>query len=216
MSNPLVIAHHLVWTAYGWWLPNDPRGSGSRTIRNDVLSELGGLHFGRKEIQPCGRVVREFYEKAAEHLKHALLTFDEVDRMLIAEAFADVMERERYTCYVCAIMPDHVHVLIRKHKDMAEQMAENLMEASRTHLIQAGRRVITHPTWIAGHGWKVFLDHPDEVRRTIRYVQENPLKIGLPAQVWPFVKVYDGWPLHPGHSPNSPYAKRLREVGRYP
>jgi hypothetical protein len=22
---PLVIAYHLIWTACGWWLPNDPR-----------------------------------------------------------------------------------------------------------------------------------------------------------------------------------------------
>jgi hypothetical protein len=63
---------------------------------------------------------------------------------------------------------------------------------------------------------KVFLDHPDDIRRTIRYVEQNPIKDGLPAQVWPFVKEYDGWPLHPGHSPNSPYAKRLRAAGRYP
>jgi len=26
MNHPLVIAYPLVWTGYGWWLPNDPRG----------------------------------------------------------------------------------------------------------------------------------------------------------------------------------------------
>jgi len=25
----MIIAHHLIWTAYGFWLPNDPRGSSS-------------------------------------------------------------------------------------------------------------------------------------------------------------------------------------------
>ncbi len=25
-QNPIVVAYHLVWTAYGMWLPNDPRG----------------------------------------------------------------------------------------------------------------------------------------------------------------------------------------------
>ena len=74
MSNPMVIAYHLIWTAYGWWLPNDPRGSGSDTIRNDVLGELGELHNGRKKVQPSGKTVREFYEKAADLLKHPLLT----------------------------------------------------------------------------------------------------------------------------------------------
>ena len=54
----------------------------------------------------------------------------------------------------------------------------------------------------------------DEVRQTIGYIERNPLKIGLPPQAWPFVQPYDNWPLHPGHSPNSPYSKRLRAAGR--
>ena len=66
MTQPLIIAYHLVWTAYGWWLPNDPRGSGSRELRNDILSELGEIHYGRKRVQPAGREVRAFYERAAE------------------------------------------------------------------------------------------------------------------------------------------------------
>ena len=44
MQQPLVIAYHLIWTAYGWWLPNDPRGSGSKTIDSDIIAELGELH----------------------------------------------------------------------------------------------------------------------------------------------------------------------------
>ncbi len=216
MPNPIVIAYHLVWTAYGWWLPNDPRGSGSACIRSDVLTELGELHFGRKKIQPAGRQVREFYRRSADLLKHPLLTFDEPCRHLIADAFGQAIQTHEYTCYACAIMPDHVHVLIRKHKHEAEAIVENLMEAGREAIIRAGHRAVTHPTWIAGCGWKVFLDHPDEIRRTIRYVEQNPVKDGLPPQIWPFVKRYDGWPLHPGHSPNSPYARALRAAGRYP
>jgi hypothetical protein len=112
-------------------------------------------------------------------------------------------------------MPDHVHLLVRKHRHEAEEMAENLIASSRKALINAGHRASTHPTWIAGH-WKVFLDHPDEIRRTIRYIEKNPEKDGLPAQNWHFVKPYDGWPLHPGHSLNSPYVRALRAAGRYP
>ena len=216
MKNPLVIAHHLIWTAYGWWLPNDPRGSGSRTIRSEVLSELGELHFGRKKVQPAGKAVGKFYESAADALRHPLLTFDEAERGLIAEAFSEVIERQRYSCYACAIMPDHIHAVVRKHKDSAEEMIENLKDASRARLIAANRRAATHPVWLAGYGWKVFLDHPVKVRRTIRYVEQNPIKIGLAGQPWRFVKGCDGWPLHPGHSAESPYARRLREVGRYP
>ncbi len=122
MPQPLVIAYHLVWTAYGWWLPNDPRGSGSPTIRSPALANLGDLHHGRKRSQPAGRVVREFYRQAADLLKYPLLTFDDRARAAIGEAFAQAMAVHRYTCYACAIMPDHVHVLIRRHRDKAEQM----------------------------------------------------------------------------------------------
>ncbi len=216
MPQPLVIAHHLIWTAYGWWLPNDPRGSGSQIVRQDTLTELGELHHGRKKAQPTGREIRQFYELAAELLQHELLTFTETERAIIAEVFGEVIDRERYTCYVCAVMPDHVHILIRKHKHDAEEMAEHLMEASRVKLIEGGHRDNAHPTWVAGNAWKVFLDHPDDVRRTIGYIKRNPIKIRLPEQKWPFVQEYDNWPLHRGHSPKSPYAKRLRELGRYP
>lgn len=215
MQSPLVIAYHLVWTAYGWWLPNDPRGSGSSTVRGDIIAELGALHFGRKKVQPAGRLVREFYDEAADRLRHPLLTFDEAAREEVAVAFAEVIARERYTCYACAIMPDHVHILIRKHKHSAEDMIDALKVQSRLRLSARGLRSLTHPTWTAGLGWRVFLDHPDEIRRTIRSIEHNPRPLGLPMQRWPFIEPYDGWPLHPGHSPNSPYAARLRAAGRY-
>ncbi len=216
MPHPLVIAYHLVWTAYGWWLPNDPRGSGSLAVLTELLAELGEVHYGRKRVQPPAQEVREFYAHAAERLKHPLLKFDEMDRPIIADAFGEVIESEKYTCYACVVMPDHVHLLIRKHKHSAEEIAINLMQGSRIKLIEAGRRNVEHPVWVSGTPWNEFVDHPTDARRIIAYIERNPTKIGLPAQTYPFVTPYDDWPLHPGHSPNSPYAKRLRELGRYP
>lgn len=213
MPNPIVIAHHLVWTAYGWWLPNDPRGSNSERVCAGTIAELGDLHRGRKRHQPAGWVIREFYDRARDVLLYPLLTFDDPARAEIAAAFADVVQAERYTCYACAVMPDHVHVLIRKHKHLAEEMIDRFQQASRERLIETRHRAAGHPAW-GGPGWKVFLDHPDEVRRTITYIEKNPLPLRLPKQDWPFVTAYDGWPLHPGHSPNSPYVKALKAAGR--
>jgi REP element-mobilizing transposase RayT len=208
---PLVIAYHLIWTAYGWWLPNDLRGSGSREVRRDILRELGELHFGRKKIQPASWQVREFYSAARTLLAQPLLVFGQTEVNVIAEAFANVVQQFRYTCYACAIMPDHVHLIIRKHKHLAEEMVVNFQRASHFLLRDRGFRAEQQRTWSSGGGWKVFLDRPDDVRRTIGYVDENPLKIGLPRQAWPFVTTpYDGWPLHPGHDPNSPWARRMR------
>jgi REP element-mobilizing transposase RayT len=209
MSLPIVIAHHLVWTLYGWWLPNDPRGSMSQTIRNDIIADLGKLHFGRKKVQPASGTIREFYERAASTLLHPLLSIGPSELVAIGQAFRESISLHCYTCYACAIMPDHIHILIRKHKHLAEQMIWNLQEASRLRLRDLGLRPTNHPVW-GGPGWKVFQDHPDDIRRTIKYIDDNPLPLRMPRQQWEFVTPYDGWPLHPGHNPNSPYARRLR------
>ncbi|WP_425400813.1 hypothetical protein [Aeoliella sp.] len=216
MPRPLVIAHHLIWTVYGTWLPNDPRGSGSKTIESDLLSELGELHYGRKQIQPPYREVREFYHKATPRLSHPVIRFSASAIHSAACGLAETIAEHKYTCYACAVMPDHVHMVIRKHKHQAEEMLANLKRLSRERLVSEGYFENDHPVWTAGDGWKVFLEHPDDIRRTISYVQRNPTKSGLPIQRWDFTTDYDGWPLHPGHSPNSPYARALRGAGKYP
>ena len=190
----MVLAYHLVWVPYGWWLPNDPRGSMSHEIASDVISELGALHFGRKRFQPASRDIRAFYERAKEVLKFPLLTFGPAESEAIARAFAEVIRAERYTCYACAIMPDHIHIVIRKHRHLAEQMIERLQEVSREAVLALELRHFDHPVW-GGPGWKVFLDSPEDIRRTVRYVQDNPIKARLPRQQVPFVVPYDGWPF---------------------
>lgn len=208
MPLPIVIAHHLIWTVYGRWLPNDPRGSMSQCIRNDILSDLGLLHYGRKRIQPAGSEIGGFYQCAEPLLQFPVLDLTAADVAAVAESFEGEIALQRYTCYACAIMPDHVHILIRKHKHQAEEMTQNLQRSSHLRLREAGLRDIAHPIW-GGCGWKVFLDSPKDIERTIRYIEDNPIKLRLPRQTWSFVKEYDGWPLHVGHDPNSPYARRL-------
>ena len=215
MPRPLVIAHHVIFGPYGWWLPNDPRGSSSYGLRNINLADLGEVHHGRRIVQPSSAELGEFYREAGERLKHELLEFDETDRVEIGAAFAEVVGEERYTCWACAVMPDHVHLLIRKHEHRAEEMIAGLQARSRKRLKKLGRRSPAHPVW-GGPGWKVFLEHPDDVRRIIGYIENNPARAGLRRQKWPFVREYDDWPLHEGHSENSPYVKRLKAAGRYP
>jgi REP element-mobilizing transposase RayT len=192
MSQPLVIAHHLIWTAYGWWLPNDPRGSMSEEIRVEPITALGELHHGRKHVQPPSAEIRRFYEQARDVLKHPLLAFTDEDIALLAQCFGQVIQDRRYTCYACALMPDHVHLLIRRHRDWAEVMIECFQEASRQALIAAGRRAPTHPVW-GGPGWKVFLNTRQDMERIVRYIRENPVKAGRAEQQWEFVKPYAGW-----------------------
>jgi REP-associated tyrosine transposase len=191
----MVIAHHVMWTLYGWWLPNDPRGSTSHTIRCDPLKDLGELHFGRRRMQPAGRDLRLFYEQAAGRLQHDLLSFTPNEFPIVAHAFDNAIRLCGYTCYALAIMPDHVHLLIRKHKDLAETMIGKLQEQTRIELNESGVRGPGHPVWAQG-GYKVFLDTPEDVWRTLGYIEQNPVKQRLPVQRWPFLTPYDNWPQH--------------------
>jgi REP element-mobilizing transposase RayT len=185
----------LIWTAYGTWLPNDPRGSGSRRVAAPQLADLGELHFGRRRIQPPRHVIREFYEEAEERLLFNIIRFEPRQFGLIADGFADAIRQHRYTCYACAIMPDHVHIVIRKHRHNAETMIDNPQAASRLRLSSTHEVPFKHPVWTL-NGCKRFLGTPERVRTAIRYVENNALKLGLPAQHWPFVAPYDNWPFH--------------------
>ncbi|HEV2295053.1 MAG TPA: hypothetical protein VGR35_14455 [Tepidisphaeraceae bacterium] len=187
------LPYHLIWTIYGYWLPNDVRGSSSKTIRKDLLKDLGELHRGRKKIQPLRHDLLKFFDNARERLEFAVREFSAAEIACIAKAFGGTINACRYTCWACAIMPDHVHLIIRKHKHTAELMLANLQRESHLALREAGLFDVQHPVW-GGPGWSVFLDHPDDVWRTIEYVEKNPLEIGLPKQVYFFVKPYDNWP----------------------
>jgi REP element-mobilizing transposase RayT len=195
-QHPIVIAYHLVWTAYGTWLPNDPRGSGSTEVASPVLAELGVLHFGRKSVQPRFHEVRDFYKRAEPLLKFDVTRFDQQQIELIATAFSATIAERHYTCYACAILPDHAHIVLRKHRDRAEEMIGTLNEASRLRLSSARFVQFEHPVWTGG-GWKSFLDSPAAVSAAVRYVEKNPVKSGLGTQYWPFVQPYDGWTFKP-------------------
>ena len=190
----MIAGHHLIWTVYGYWLPNDPRGSTSREIRSVEIAKLGELHFGRRKVQPSGKELNTFRAEAAEVLKYPLLNFSEEEFGAIGESFAEVIRKANYTCYACAIMPDHVHLLIRKHRDQADQMIEKLQDASRLAVLAKAQasRAADHPVW-GGPGWKVFLRSREAMERTVRYIENNPVKIGRPLQHWKFVRPYDGW-----------------------
>jgi REP element-mobilizing transposase RayT len=188
----MVVGYHLIWTAYGWWLPNDPRGSSSHEIRVERIADLGELHYGRKRVQPPSAEIRRFYEQARGVLKHELLTFDDEAILLIGQSLGRVIRDKGYTCYECAVMPDHVHLLMRRHRDWAEDMIEYFQQASRTDLIEAGKRPAEHPVW-GGPGWRVFLDTREAMERTARYIHDNPLKAHRPEQRWDFVTPYNGW-----------------------
>ena len=141
---------------------------------------------------PASNVIRKFYEKAKPKLKHEIRPFDDDEIANVADAFAATIKARSYTCYGCAIMPDHANLLIRKHRDKAEDMIGVLQDESWLYITESKKWPSGHPIW-GGPGWKVFLDSREDIERTIRYILNNPLKANRPAQIFEFVQENVGW-----------------------
>jgi REP element-mobilizing transposase RayT len=189
----MVAGYHLIWTVYGFWLPNDPRGSTSKEVRIEPIAALGEHHYGRKEQQPRAKELREFLKSASDALAHKVYTLEDAEITLVGAALGSEIADRAYVCYACAVMPDHVHMLIRRHGDRAEDMIARFQKRAKAALIEAGKRPVNHPVWTDGAGWKTFINTPRQFEAQIKYTWQNPEKIGKPNQTWAFVQAYDGW-----------------------
>lgn len=191
----MLIAHHLVLTGYGHWLPNDPRGSGSLDFAQDTFAELGPIHHGRKRVQPPRAELRAFYREAVPKLTHDPIWFDMPVRETIGLAFSNVARTRKYTVWACAVLRNHAHLVVRRHRDSYETIWWAFADASRELAVCAQGVARDHPFW-SSRPYGVFLNTPIEVRDRIAYVEGNPQKERLPPQQWPFVVSYDNWPFH--------------------
>ncbi len=191
----MIIAHHIILTGYGHWLPNDPRGSLSREIRKDTLAELGEIHYGRKANQPSRQELRTFHKQAKSRLQFPLLWFEAQFVRVIGEALGQVVRDRRLTCYACGVLRNHAHLVIRRHRRKAQEMIPAFWSVSREALQAAGLAAGDHPVW-SRDPYVAYKNDPRAVRAAIGYIQRNFTKHRVASQTWDFVVPYDGWP-HP-------------------
>lgn len=197
----MIHAHHVIFCAYGFWLPNDPRGSWSDFVGAWELVRFGRAtrSISRKELN----ALEEQRRKAAKAtLKYPAVQFTDEQIDAIAEGFAERIRKSNITVWACAILPEHVHMVVGRHRYWVEQVV-NLLKGQATR--QLGKRSL-HPLacyaepgqrvpkpWARGE-WKVFLDSEQAVDQAIQYVQDNPIKEGRPRQKWAFVQRFPGLP----------------------
>jgi hypothetical protein len=189
-----ILAHHLIFSGYAFWVANDLRGSGSVEIREHKFDDLAPIHHGRKRLQPTRAELRAFYAKATPRLEHAPLWFDEKCRGIISGSFEQVIRRCNYTVWACFVGSNHAHLCVRYHRDKYETIWRNLAAQARSDLIAAGCVGEMHPVW-ADRPWSSYCYSPDDIWRTNEYIRDNAPKEGLPVQHFEFVRPYDGWPF---------------------
>jgi REP element-mobilizing transposase RayT len=206
---------------YGFWLPNDPRGSGSDYIASWELFRYGPATktHSRRSVahKPHDHKLRL---EAKQALKYPPVEITGQQAVIVAKAFWKAAQEAEYQVHACAILPDHLHLVIGWHwrdiRLIVGHLRAKATKALRDHgeppfddIFQQGpfssvacnalneqdaqhaqKAVAQRPVWGA-HGWNVPLDNPDSVDRAIRYAENNPEKEGKPRQHWRMVVPFE-------------------------
>ena len=139
MVERRVLAYHLILTCYGFWLPNDPRGSNSNHVWADALKPFGpaAKTNPRRSVAhvPHDRAMRL---AAKQSLYFAPIRFDGIQARAVAKGFAEALHREHVECYACCVLPDHAHLVLSRPRTKVELFAVKLKTKSVHALLAAG------------------------------------------------------------------------------
>jgi REP element-mobilizing transposase RayT len=196
----MVHAYHVIWGTYGFWLPNDPRGSWSDFVASWELARFGkAIRSLEREPVDMAQWAR-WRAEALQALKYPAVVLNGQQAQNVGTGFANGVRRSGYSIWACSILPEHVHLVIARHTYEVEQMV-NLLKGEATKQL---KKESLHPQarflmadgklpsmWAEGQ-WKVFLDSEEAIEAAIRYVEENPIKEGKPRQTWSFVRPFGG------------------------
>jgi REP element-mobilizing transposase RayT len=191
-----VRAYHSIFCAYGFWLPNDPRGSWS-----DYVAAWELFRFGPATKTDTRRSVAHAPHDvgargdAKESLRYPPVVFDGHQALAIAHGFARMIGKAGYTVHACSILPEHVHLVTARFRYKVEHVVRLLKAEASTELEATGQHPLaahrqpddTLPSPWARKGWNVFLNTDEDIRRAVTYVENNPAKEGKRPQRWSFV-----------------------------
>ncbi len=127
----MIHGYHVLWGTYGFWLPNDPRGSWSDFVGSWELARFGSATKSL-ERRDCDRRQWAKWRAAALtalEFPPISLTDEQIDA--VATGFANGMRKSRYTFWACSILPTHVHLVIARHTYHVEQIC-NLLKGEAT------------------------------------------------------------------------------------
>ena len=194
-----MIARHVIFGVYGFWLPNDPRGSWSDFVGSWELFRYGPS-TQTTETRSLAQVKhdRNLRLAAKRSLNYPPVEFTGLQARAVGRGFAQYAHRAKLPIWACAILPDHVHLVMSVHRLTVKQIVIQLKGSATRNLVKEGLHPFAKfdqdqnrpPQCFARGEWKVFLDAPEDVFRSIKYVEKNPLKEGKPAQRWNFVEPF--------------------------
>lgn len=189
----MVLAYHVVFGTYGFWLPNDPRGSWS-----DFVGSWELFRFGAATKTDTRRSVahvphdRRLRTEAKAALKYPPVRLSGRQALAVARGFQRAAGEGAYAVHACCVLPEHVHLVLGRHPRPVERVVRHLKGRATQQLLAEGLWPANgRPVW-ARRCWKVFLNRHEDVRRAVAYVEQNPVREGHMSQRWSFVVPYPG------------------------
>jgi REP element-mobilizing transposase RayT len=196
----MIHGFHFILSAYGFWLPNDPRGSWSDTVREFSLRKYGPA----TKVTTTRSVAHHSHDQqerlaAKKSLRYPPVLFTGVQAVAIAQRLAIALSEHGYVEHALAILPDHTHLIMAYHERHIDKIAAHL-KANATYSLAsqdlhplanfAGKNGRKPSPWTRNH-WCPFIRSEQHMRTAIRYVEANPVKAGLRPQRWSLVTPYD-------------------------
>jgi REP element-mobilizing transposase RayT len=135
----MVLAQHLVFTAYGFWLPNDPRGSWSDFVRSWELYWYGAA----TKVTTRASVASRAHDRDLRRAQKSALRYDPVhftiaQMQCIARGFARAVAESGYVVFACSILPEHVHMVVQRHRNRGEQIIGHFKARATQQLLSEG------------------------------------------------------------------------------
>jgi len=189
----MVLGYHFIFSAYGFWLPNDPRGSWSDTIRNFELLKFGpGTKVEATRSVAHSPHDRALRLKAKQSLRYPPVKITGIQARAIARGFASAAEEGTYVFHALAILPDHAHLVMSRHSKHIDVIAAHLKSRATRQMVDEGLHPLARfaskngrmaSPWARNY-WCPFIRTVEHMRQAIGYVKRNPIKAGLRAQRW--------------------------------
>jgi REP element-mobilizing transposase RayT len=195
----MVLASHVICTFYGFWLPNEERGSWSDFVRSWELLRFGDATKTADRRSLAGNRYDKNRKRQMLHaLKYEPVKLTGIQARAVARGFARAIQEAGYELPACSILPRHAHAVILRHDRPVEQVVGHLkaratqqLRAEGLHPFESFRDACGRiPSVWTHRPWKVFLDSHDDIIRAIDYVRDNPLKEGKPVQDYSFLTPY--------------------------
>src|SRR5215471_9139196 len=105
----MVLASHVIFGVYGFWLPNDPRGSWSDFVGSWELFRFGPATKtdSRRSVAGVRHNVRDRLA-AKTALCYPAVVFNGQQALSISQGFRQQVATSGYMIYACSILPQHV------------------------------------------------------------------------------------------------------------